>query len=102
MANARRTHYEVLEIPRTASQQEIRRAYRRLARRYHPDLNADWDSRGRFEELATAYGVLHDPRARARYDRSCAPAEHRRPAFSAVFRVQVVVRMPFGLRWPPW
>ncbi|OKJ64962.1 molecular chaperone DnaJ [Streptomyces sp. CB02009] len=61
--------YEVLGVPRTASQDEIQQAYRRLARRHHPDVNKDPGAEERFKDLNEAYSVLSDPKARARYDR---------------------------------
>ncbi|MEU8717299.1 J domain-containing protein [Streptomyces sp. NPDC048663] len=61
--------YEVLGVPRTASQDEIQQAYRKLARRYHPDVNKDPGAEERFKDLNEAYSVLSDPRARTRYDR---------------------------------
>src|ERR1700759_273153 len=62
-------YYEVLGVPRDADQDSIRRAYRKLARKYHPDLNADSDAEERFKELGEAYEVLSDPEKRERYDR---------------------------------
>jgi curved DNA-binding protein CbpA len=64
-----RNHYEVLGVARTATPDEIRRAYRRLAHTYHPDVSSAVDARDRFDEVSTAYDVLHDPGRRARYDR---------------------------------
>src|SRR6188508_1319814 len=62
--------YEVLEISRDASQDDIKRAYRRLAREHHPDANLeDPHAEARFKELASAYEVLSDPEKRSRYDR---------------------------------
>jgi curved DNA-binding protein len=61
--------YEVLGVPRDADQDAIRRAYRKLARKYHPDLNSDHDAEDRFKELGEAYEVLSDPEKRERYDR---------------------------------
>ena len=63
-----RDFYEVLGVPRTASQDEIQRAYRKLARTYHPDVNKDPDAENRFKEIAEAYDVLSDPDLRKRYD----------------------------------
>ncbi|MFD5711107.1 DnaJ C-terminal domain-containing protein [Streptomyces pharetrae] len=61
--------YEVLGVSRTASQDEIQQAYRKLARKYHPDVNKDPVAEERFKDLNEAYSVLSDPRTRARYDR---------------------------------
>jgi len=69
MALAYVDYYEVLGVPRDADQDAIRRAYRKLARKYHPDLNSDSDAEERFKELGEAYEVLSDPDKRERYDR---------------------------------
>lgn len=62
--------YEILEVPREASADDIKKAYRRLARQYHPDANpGDPGAEARFKELAAAYEVLSDPEKRGRYDR---------------------------------
>ena len=66
-------HYRLLGVARNASARDIRRAYRRLARRHHPDLNPRPDGAERFAALAHAYEILNDPAARARYDDSLAP-----------------------------
>jgi len=65
---ADRDFYEILGIGRNASQDEIQRAYRRLAREYHPDLNADPAAEERFKDVSEAYSVLSDPATRRRYD----------------------------------
>ena len=62
-------YYDVLGVPRDADADTIRRAYRRLARKYHPDLNSDGDAEDRFKELGEAYEVLSDADKRERYDR---------------------------------
>jgi curved DNA-binding protein len=64
----RRDFYEVLDVPRSASQDEIQRAYRKLARAYHPDVNSDPGAEDRFKEISEAYDVLSDPDTRRRYD----------------------------------
>src|ERR1700761_555214 len=69
MALAYTDYYEVLGVPRDADQDAIRRAYRKLARAYHPDLNSDSDAEDRFKALGEAYEVLSDPDKRERYDR---------------------------------
>ena len=69
MALAYTDYYAVLGVPRDADQDAIRRAYRKLAREYHPDLNSDSDAEDRFKELGEAYEVLSDPDKRERYDR---------------------------------
>jgi curved DNA-binding protein CbpA len=63
-------HYALLGVPTYASAREIRRAYRRLARRHHPDVNPRPDGHRRFAELAHAYAILNDPVQRARYDQT--------------------------------
>ncbi|MFJ7105614.1 DnaJ C-terminal domain-containing protein [Streptomyces albogriseolus] len=64
-----RDFYEVLGVPRTADRDEIQRAYRTLARKYHPDVNKDPQAEERFKEINEAFSVLSDPEQRARYDR---------------------------------
>ena len=64
-----RDYYEVLGIPRNASTEEIKAAFRKLARQYHPDVNKDADAEEKFKEINEAYGVLSDADKRARYDR---------------------------------
>src|SRR4051812_3022141 len=61
--------YVILGVTRTASLPEVKRAYRRLARRYHPDINpGDHDAADRFKEILSAYETLSDPDRRQRYD----------------------------------
>ncbi|MEW5921719.1 MAG: molecular chaperone DnaJ [Bacillota bacterium] len=67
---AKRDYYEVLGVSRDAGPEEIKKAYRRLARQYHPDANAgDKDMEAKFKEVKEAYDVLSDPQQRSRYDR---------------------------------
>ncbi|HYM61116.1 MAG TPA: molecular chaperone DnaJ [Thermoanaerobaculia bacterium] len=66
----KRDYYEVLGLARGASLDEIKKAYRKMAIKYHPDKNpGDVEAEGRFKEAAEAYGVLSDDEKRARYDR---------------------------------
>ncbi|HSE19208.1 MAG TPA: molecular chaperone DnaJ [Pyrinomonadaceae bacterium] len=66
----KRDYYEVLSVSRTATDQEIKSAYRRLAVKYHPDKNPnDATAEEKFKEAAEAYSVLSDPEQRRRYDR---------------------------------
>ncbi|MFM8891087.1 MAG: DnaJ domain-containing protein, partial [Planctomycetia bacterium] len=63
-------HYQTLGVPRTASAEDIRKAYRELARKYHPDLHPDDDSaKEKFKKVQTAFDVLNDPGKREMYDR---------------------------------
>jgi curved DNA-binding protein len=63
-----RDFYEVLGVPRNADRSEIQRAYRKLARHHHPDVNKDPSAEARFKEISEAYDVLSDPELRQRYD----------------------------------
>jgi curved DNA-binding protein len=64
----RRDLYEILGVARDASAGEIQRAYRMLARQYHPDVNKDPGAEAAFKEIAEAYDILSDPETRKRYD----------------------------------
>lgn len=78
---AKRTYYQVLGVEVSATQEQVRRAYRALARSLHPDVSKAPDAQARFAELAEAYEVLSDRRRRAEYDLSLAappPAARRR------------------------
>ena len=61
-------YYEILGLTRSATQDEVKHAYRKLARKYHPDVSKDPDAEARFKELGEAYAVLKDPEKRAAYD----------------------------------
>lgn len=61
--------YELLGVTRDASQEEIKRAFRKLAMQYHPDRNSAEDAEARFKEINSAYEILSDPEKRSKYDR---------------------------------
>jgi molecular chaperone DnaJ len=63
-----RDYYELLGVSRNSSKEEIKRAYRRLARKYHPDVNKDPNAEELFKEINRAYEVLSDPQLKGRYD----------------------------------
>lgn len=67
--SAKRDYYDVLGVGRNASADDIRKAYRRLARQYHPDVNGDAGAEEQFKEVNEAHDVLSDPDRRAAYDR---------------------------------
>ncbi len=64
-----RDYYEILGVARTASPEEIKQAFRKLARQYHPDVSKEPDAEEKFKEINEAYGVLSDQQKRAQYDR---------------------------------
>lgn len=65
----KRDYYEILNVPRNASKEEIKRAYRKLALKYHPDRNKAPDAEEKFKEISEAYAVLSDDEKRMQYDR---------------------------------
>ena len=65
----KRDYYDILEVPRGAEADQIKAAYRKLARQYHPDVNKSSDADERFAEVQEAYDVLSDPDRRSAYDR---------------------------------
>lgn len=78
-------HYAVLGLPSSATIDEIRRAYRILARRYHPDVNPGGTSEEKFKKVAEAYGVLSDIEKRKQYDLELEQAESNRSTRSRAF-----------------
>ena len=69
MAETKRDYYEVLGVPRTATEAELKKAYRQVAKKYHPDVNpGDAEAEQKFKEASEAYKILSDPDTRAKYD----------------------------------
>jgi len=62
-------YYQTLGVARNATEEEIQKAYRKLARKFHPDVSQEQDAESRFKEIAEAYEVLKDPAKRSKYDR---------------------------------
>ncbi|MBV9690619.1 MAG: molecular chaperone DnaJ [Ktedonobacteraceae bacterium] len=69
MATSKRDYYDVLALSRSATDEEIKKSFRRLAKQYHPDTNKEQGAEARFVEINEAYEVLSDPQKRAAYDR---------------------------------
>jgi chaperone protein DnaJ len=66
---AKKDYYEVLGVPKNASEQDIKKAYRSMAKKYHPDRNKDNpEAEAKFKEVQEANEVLSDPQKRAAYD----------------------------------
>ena len=65
-----KNYYSLLEIDRSATEDDIKKAYRKLAMEFHPDVNTDKDAEGKFKELSEAYSVLSDRQKRHIYDQT--------------------------------
>jgi molecular chaperone DnaJ len=95
---AKRDPYEVLGVSRSAAQDEIKSAYRRLARRYHPDVNPnDPQAEEKFKEVGEAYSILSDPDRRARFDRTGATDDVPNDPFGGMGGVSDLFEMFFGM-----
>ncbi|MFM7210792.1 MAG: DnaJ domain-containing protein, partial [Actinomycetota bacterium] len=89
-------YYAMLGVSRDASPDEIKRAYRKLARELHPDVNQDPGSQERFKEVTAAYEVLSDPEKRQMYDLGGDPLRASGGGFGATFDFSDLMDAFFG------
>ena len=82
----KRDYYEVLGVKRTATEEEMKKAYRKLALQYHPDRNKSKDAEEKFKTISEAYAVLSDKQKRAQYDQFGAAGFHQRYSQEDIFR----------------
>jgi len=84
--NRKRDYYEILDVDRNATKEEIKRAYRRLALKYHPDKNPSPDAEEKFKEISEAYAVLSDDEKRRQYDMFGHAGIGERYSYEDIFR----------------
>ena len=83
---AKRDYYEVLGVEKTASEAEIKKAYRKMAIQYHPDKNpGDKEAEAKFKEINEAYDTLSDPEKRKKYDNPMSNMEDMMGGFGDIF-----------------
>src|SRR4030043_1470508 len=82
----KRDYYEVLGVKRTATEEEMKKAYRKLALQYHPDRNKSKDAEEKFKTISEAYAVLSDKQKRVQYDQFGAAGFHQRYSQEDIFR----------------
>jgi molecular chaperone DnaJ len=95
---AQETHYEILEVEATATQAEIKRAYRRLAKLFHPDSRTQAASHDQISRINTAYEVIGDPNRRILYDRELRGISTASPEASATHRARRTADMQESYR----
>jgi molecular chaperone DnaJ len=88
ISTGQQTHYQTLEVQETATQAEIKRAYRRLAKQFHPDSQSDQASHDRIARINTAYEVIGDPSKRTTYDQQRQGIDAADPVESAANRAK--------------
>ena len=93
-------YYKILGVPKKATEKEIKAAYRKLARKHHPDVNAgDPKAEAKFKEVGEAYEVLSDPDKRKRYDTLGADWQSSKPAASASRNASAAARWSRSLAY---
>lgn len=95
---AQETHYQILEVQETATQAEIKRAYRRLAKQFHPDSASDTTGHDQIARINAAYEVIGDPSQRSRYDQERRGLSSSSPEDSAAQRHQRTANMQEAYR----
>jgi DnaJ-class molecular chaperone len=80
-----KTHYEILGVSKDASEQEIKKAYRSLSLKYHPDKNSEEDAQSRFQEISAANDIIGDPEKRKQYDFELTHGSGFPPGFGSGF-----------------
>ena len=94
-------YYDILKVSSKASNAEIKSAYRRLARKLHPDVNGGSEDNNReFAKIARAYGVLGNPHERASYDQKMLQADYNGSSNGNSLRAAAVMFLLRALRWP--